>query len=84
MVHGVTQILKRRSVPLNAELDQRVCRLAKARGKSIAATLQELVASALESEPDEGALGTSPVTGLPQVRVGRPVTSQLVVELIAG
>lgn len=76
----------RTTVDLPPALHQRVARTAVARGVSLSKMISELTALGLEQseaeDPDEG-IGTSPVTGLPQLRAGRPITAGKVADFLA-
>ncbi len=75
----------RTTVDLPPALHLRVSRVAAARGASLSSTISELTAIGLEREedPDIPEIPTSPVTGLPQLRVGRPVTAREIDDFLA-
>ena len=76
----------RTTVDLPPALHHRVSRTAAARGISLSSMISELTALGLEQceveDPDEG-ISTSPVTGLPQLRSGRPITAGEVADFLA-
>ena len=76
----------RTTVDLPPALHQRVARTAAARGVSLSSMISELTALGLEQSEavDPGAgISTSPVTGLPQLRSGRPITAGEVADFLA-
>ena len=76
----------RTTVDLPPALHHRVSRTAAARGISLSSMISELTALGLEQseveDPDEG-ISTSPVTGLPQLRTGHPITAGEVADFLA-
>ena len=76
----------RTTVDLPPALHHRVSRTAAARGISLSSMISELTALGLEQseveDPDEG-MSTRPVTGLPQLRSGRPITAGEVADFLA-
>ncbi|WP_017194997.1 hypothetical protein [Actinomyces massiliensis] len=76
----------RTTVDLPPALHHRVSRTAAARGISLSSMISELTALGLEQseveDPDER-ISTSPVTGLPQLRSGRPITAGEVADFLA-
>ena len=78
--------IMRTTVDLPPALHHRVSRTAAARGISLSSMISELTALGLEQseveDPDEG-ISTSPVTGLPQLRSGRPITAGEVADFLA-
>ena len=72
----------RTTVDLPPALHHRVSRT----GISLSSMISELTALGLEQseveDPDEG-ISTSPVTGLPQLRSGRPITAGEVADFLA-
>ena len=73
----------RTTVDLPPALHQRVARTAVARGVSLSKMISELTALGLEQSGAEEEIGTSPVTGLPQLRAGRPVTAEEINDFLA-
>ncbi|MBF0696490.1 toxin-antitoxin system, antitoxin component [Actinomyces bowdenii] len=75
----------RTTVDLPPALHHRVSRTAAARGVSLSSMISELTALGLEysQEDHEEPMSTSPVTGLPQLRAGRPITADEVADFLA-
>ena len=73
----------RTTVDLPPALHHRISRAAAAHGVSLSAMISELTALGLEHSGAEEEIGTSPVTGLPQLRAGRPVTAEEIDDFLA-
>ncbi len=69
----------RTTVDLPADLHRDASSLARHRGQSLSRTLSDLVRRGLAPDSSGGEmLTTDPVTGLPVVRVGHPVSTEMV------
>ena len=72
----------RTTVDLPPDVHRRAKLLADERRESLSATLAELTVRGLASLGDEATIGTDPVTGLPTLTLGRPITSADVAEAL--
>ncbi|MGH7643002.1 MAG: toxin-antitoxin system, antitoxin component [Candidatus Dormibacteria bacterium] len=70
--------MTRTTIDRQAELHRAVRSLAYDRGRSLSRTVAELVAKALSPGIATGCLGHDSVTGLPLVRLGKPITTEMV------
>jgi hypothetical protein len=68
----------RTTVDLPDDLHRAARSLARDRGQSLSHTVSELVRRALSPNPGDERLGVDPETKLPLVRLGVPVTTEMV------
>jgi hypothetical protein len=64
----------RSTTDLAPEVRARVDELAKERGQTVSATIADLTVSGLRQLDEPVMIHTDPVTGLPNIYVGRPLT----------
>ena len=73
---------KRTTVDLPADVHQRAKQLADDRRQSLSATIADLTMRGLASLGEPAILSVDPVSGLPTLTLGRPVTSTDVAEAL--
>lgn len=71
-------VMMRTTVDLPDDLHRAALSLARDRGQSLSRTVSELVRLALRPEGGRGAVDRDASTGLPLVRLGHPVTTEMV------
>ncbi len=70
--------MMRTTVDLPDDLHRATTSLARDRGQSLSQIVSELIRQALQPQGGDGGVGIDAATGLPLVRVGHPVTSEMV------
>jgi len=68
----------RTTVDLPDDLHRAATSLARDRGQSLSQTVSELMRQALRPETEGDRVGIDPVTGLPLVCLGTPITTEMV------
>ena len=72
----------RTTVDLPPEVHERAKRLADERRQSLSATLADLTIRGLASLGEPAQVSTDPISGLPTLTLGRPVTAEDVAEAL--
>lgn len=72
----------RTTVDLPAEVHERARRLAEQRHQSLSATVAELTIRGLAAMGEPARIATDPLTGLPTLTLGRPITAAEVADLL--
>jgi len=76
-------VLMRTTVDLPEELHRAARSLAHDRGQSMSRTISDFVRQGLSPNSGTERVSTVPATGLPLVRLGRPVTTEMVRAAVA-